>query len=142
MVKRKKHILTFVEEINFDLIGICSHHSDYRLVWNINQNIGLKLVKVDSYQFVHKKESYPTEHSMYEFLDEKNKMSFHMIKNKHDGQFLIPEKPSIDYFLFLCDNNAIELDVLIKKLKTTNSILGVYQFYPEEIASAQNIELR
>ena len=142
MVKRKKHILSFDDDINFDLIGICSHHSDYRLIWNINQNIGLKLVKVDSYQVVHKKENHPTEHSMYEFVDEKNRMSFHMIKNKHEGQFLIPEKPSIDYFLFLCDNYAIEMDDIIQKLKTTNSILGVYQFYPEEIASAQNIELR
>ena len=47
MVKRKKHILTFVEEINFDLIGICSHHSDYRLVWNINQNTGLLLLTIN-----------------------------------------------------------------------------------------------
>lgn len=141
MVKKKKHILAFEEEVEYDLIGICSHHSDYRLAWNVNETLDLKLTKIESYQVFNKAGSNVTEHSTYEFIDEENRLTYFMIKNKHEGQFLIPEKPAIDYFLFLCDNCTIELNELLIKLKSASSILGVYQFFPEEISSAKSIVL-
>jgi hypothetical protein len=76
---------------------------------------------------------------MYEFIDEENRLEYYMIKNKVKGRYLIPEKPSIDYFLFLCNNNAIKVNDLIAELKTVNSILGAYLLLPEEIASSENL---
>ena len=141
MAKRKKHILAFEDEPDYDMIGICSHHSDYRLAWNINSTLNLHLKKIESYLVSNKSGSLTTEHSMYEFFDPENRLTYFMIKNKHEGQFLIPEKPAIDYFLFLCDNCAVEVDKLMLKLKSTSSVLGLYQFFPEEITSAQNLIL-
>jgi hypothetical protein len=139
MARRKKHILTFEQEFDFDMIGICSHHSDYRLVWNINEKIGLGLGKSEDY-FVHgKKGEEISVHSCYEFSDEENRLEYFLIKNKEQGHYLIPEKQSIDYFLFLCNNNAIEIDELIQKLKTISSVLAAYQFLPDEIASVGNL---
>lgn len=74
---------------------------------------------------------------MYEFADEENRLDYFLVKNKMHGNYLIPEKPSIDFFLFLCDNAAIKIDDLTKQLKSVPSILGVYPFDPEEIDSAE-----
>lgn len=140
MAKKKKHTLELDQEIDFDLIGICSHHSDYRLAWGINQKLGLHLAKCDEeYCITDKKGTMVSSHSMYEYLDEHNRLMYYMIKNKHQGKFLIPEKPGIDFFLFLCDNWAVDIAEIIVELKSVPSILGVYPFDPEELASAQNI---
>lgn len=140
MAKRKKHILALEPEEEFEMIGICSHHSDYRLAWGVNTQTELHLTKCDSeYEVTNRKGEVTSSHSMYEFIDEENRLEYYMIKNKVKGQFLIPEKPSIDYFLFLCNNNVIEIDELITELKTVNSILGAYKFFAEEIASSENL---
>lgn len=140
MAKKKKYTLTIDYEIDFDLIGISSHHSDYRLAWNINEKIGLNLAKCDEdYFLTDKKGDAVSNHSMYSFEDEENRLTYYLIKNKHHGKFLISEKPTIDFFLFLHDNIAIELDKLMNDLKSVPSILGVYEFDPVEIGSAENI---
>lgn len=140
MAKKKKHTLELDQELDFDLIGVCSHHSDYRLAWGINEKLGLHLSKCDEdYCVTDKKGHVVSNHSMYEYMDEANRLSYFMIKNKHQGKYLIPEKPGIDFFLFLYDNWAVEVSDLVVELKTVPSILGVYPFDPEEIISAQTI---
>lgn len=140
MSKKKKYTLTIDHEIDFEMIGVCSHHSDYRLAWSINEKIGLHLSKCDEdYVVTDKKGEVVSSHSMYEFVDEENRLTYYLIKNKAQGKFLIHEKPAIDFFLFLHDNIAIDLDKLIIDLKTVPSVLGVYEFDPLEIGSAENI---
>ena len=140
MTRRKKHILTFEQEFDFDMIGICSHHRDYRLVWSMNEKMNFRLEKSDAdYCVMGKKGEEVSAHSCYEFSDEENRLEYFLIKNKEQGYYLIPEKPSIDYFLFLCNNNAVEIDELIQKLKTVSSVLAAYQFLPDEIASVGNL---
>ena len=100
MAKIKKHILTFEQSFDFDMIGICSHHNDYRLAWNINDTLKTKLSKADNeYVVLNKKGTKHSAHSLYEYKDEENLIEFYMVKNKVNGNFLIPEKPMIDYFL-------------------------------------------
>lgn len=140
MTKKKKHILSFEDEIDFEMIGICSHHSDYRLVWGINDKIKLKLVKSDvDLCNTNKKDETVSEHSMYAFVDEENRLEYYLVKNKAQGKLLIPEKAAIDYFLFLCNNTSVELEQLLKELKGVASILAAYQFDPAEIPSTENI---
>lgn len=140
MARKKKHTLTFEQAYDFDMIGVCSHHSDYRLAWGINNAVNLKLTKCDEeYVVTNKKGEKISSHSMYEFLDEENRLEYYLIRNKENGKFLIPEKPSIDYFLFLNNNVAIELEEIVFELKKVSSILGVYPFDPEEIESTGNL---
>jgi hypothetical protein len=140
MAKPKKHTLAYDQVFNFDMIGLSSHHSDYRLAWGINQTLSIQLCKCEEdYVVTDKKGEIVARHSMYEFADEENRLDYFLIKNKCQGNFLIQEKPTMDYFLFLCDNCAVEIDVLIRDLKAVSSILGVFLFDPEEIASAENL---
>jgi hypothetical protein len=143
MAKQKKHTLAFEQMFDFDMVGICSHHSDYRLAWGINQCLNIQLNRcVEDYVVTNKKGEAVSSHSMYEFFDEENRMDYFLVKNKVQGNYLIPEKPAIDFFLFLCDNTAVEIDDLSKQLKTISSVLGVYPFDPEEIDSAEYLVFR
>lgn len=140
MARPKKHTLSLDQVYNFDMVGICSHHSDYRLAWGINQTLSIQLCKCEEdYLVTNRKGEMVSSHSMYEFRDEENRLDYFLIKNKHQGKYLIQEKPSIDFFLFLCDNCAIEITELMQQLKTVSSILGVYDFDPEELTSCENL---
>lgn len=140
MAKPKKHTLTFEQVFNFDMIGISSHHSDYRLAWGINQTLRIQLTKCEEeYVITNRKGEVVSTHSMYEYEDLDNRLDYFMVKNKCQGNFLIPEKPSMDFFLFLCDNCAVDIEILTQDLKSVASILGVFPFDPEEISSAENL---
>ena len=143
MAKQKKYTLAFEQTFDFDMVGICSHHSDYRLAWGINECLTIQLSRCEEdYIVTNKKGEAVSSHSMYEFADEENRLDYFLVKNKTHGNYLIPEKPSIDFFLFLCDNCAIEISELTKQLKTVKSVLGVYPFEPEEIDSAEYLVFR
>ncbi len=138
---KKKLILDIDTDLDFELIGICSHLVDYRLVWDLNKILDFHFERIENYCVYTKNGAIVTEHSTYQFIDEENKTSFFLVKNKNDGQFLIPEKSSIDYFLFLYENYIVNVEELVQKIKKASSVLGVYPFEPSEIASAKNIEL-
>lgn len=143
MAKQKKYTLTFEQEFDFDMVGLCSHHSDYRLAWGINECLTIQLSRCEEdYIITNKKGETVSSHSMYEFADEENRLDYFLVKNKIHGNYLIPEKPSIDYFLFLCDNSAVDIEQLTKQLKEVKSILGVFPFDPEEIDSAEYLVFR
>lgn len=140
MSKSKKHILAFEEEVDYDMIGLCSHHSDYRLVWGINDALKFKLIKSDEVYTVTNKKGEPvSSHSMYTFYDEENRIDFYLIRNKVEGKYLIPEKSAIDYFLFLCNNTSLNIEDIVKQLKEVPSVLAAYSFHPDEISSTQNL---
>jgi hypothetical protein len=140
MAKPKKHILTFEQEYDFDMIGICSHHNDYRLAWGINEKLNIHLTKSeDDYVVVNKKGVKMSDHSFYEFKDDENLTEYYLVKNKSQGKFLIPEKPAIDYFLFLFNNHLLDPEDLVEELKEIASVLGGFVFDPEEIDSTENI---
>lgn len=139
MGKRKKHILSLEPELDFEMVGICSHHNDYRLAWGINEKLGLMLSKCEDFAMTDKKGEITSLHSMYEYEDENDRLTYYMIKNKCQGKYLIHEKPTIDYFLFLIDNSAIRIEDLVSNLKTVPSILAAFDFIPEEIPSTENL---
>lgn len=139
MARKKKYTLTLDQEFDFDMIGLCSHHSDYRLVWGINQELGLQLARSEEEYLIEGKKNEVYPHVMYEYHSEDDRIDYYLIKNKQNGSTLIPEKPSIDYFLFLVNNGVYSQDELIGKLRKVESVLGVYPFEPEMIDSAEKL---
>ncbi len=46
MVKKKiKHTLELEADYDYDMIGLCSHHNDYRIVWGVNELLDIQLEK-------------------------------------------------------------------------------------------------
>lgn len=143
MSKFKKHILSLEQDYEYEMIGICSHHNDYRLAWGMNQILSLHLSKAkDDFIVVNKKGIFVSQHSYYEYKDEENMLEYFLIKNKHLGKFLIHEKPTIDYFLFVYGIEYDELDEISQKLKKLASVLAVFPLDPMEIESTENLIFR
>ena len=87
MAKPKKHTLSLDDESEFDLIGLCSHHSDYRLAWSINETLAYFFSKSEEdYIVSSKKGETVSEHSMYIYQDEENRLDMYLIKNKNKGK--------------------------------------------------------
>lgn len=135
-----KHKLLFEDDYDFDLIGICSSHSDYRLCWGINQALGIQLKKGEDYSVLEKKNGEHL-HSFYEFYDEGEHLEYYLIKNvSNNFQCLIPEKDQIDYFLVIKNNFVKEVDSILADLKEIDSILTAFVFDPGELKSRANLQ--
>lgn len=142
MVKQKKHLLEFESEIDYDVVGICSHHNDYRLAWSINSQMGFHLEQsTEPFIITHSKKGVVTHqpHSMFEYYEEENRVHFYLIKNKEAGKLLIPEKPTIDYFLFIHKNSIVDLKLLADNLRKVNSILAVFNLDVDLLPSTEYI---
>ncbi len=141
MGKPKRHVLSLDAEIDFELIGICSHHSDYRLAWGINRILDINLTKSEEpFSIYGKKGGIQSSHSYHVFQDELDHMDWYLIKNKSEGKFLIPEKNQIDYFLILRENQIYDLDEVIEKIRQSNSVMAAYIFEPSSLPSAELIQ--
>lgn len=141
MGKPKRHVLSLDAEIDFELIGICSHHSDYRLAWGINRILAIDLTKSEEPFCIYgKKGNLLSAHSFHVFADEVNHMEWYLIKNKSEGKFLIPEKNQIDYFLILRENVAYDTGDIVDKIRESNSVMAAYVFEATMIPSAELIQ--
>ncbi|MGV3613578.1 MAG: IPExxxVDY family protein [Fluviicola sp.] len=140
MSKQKRHVLSLETSVDFELIGICSHHSDYRLAWGINKILDLELTKSEEpFVIQSRKGTIVSQHSFHVFIDEVDHMEWYLIKNKSEGKFLIPEKNQIDYFLILRENVLHELEDLVERIRESNSVMAAYVFEAESIPSAELI---
>lgn len=134
-----KHKLLLDDDYDFDLIGICSSHSDYRLVWGINNAIGTRLAKEEDFSILEKKNGEHL-HSFYGYFDEEEHIEYYLVKNvSNNYQRLIPEKDQIDFFLIIRNNLTVEINDLITQLKEIESILTAFSFNPEDLKSRGNL---
>ena len=140
MTKIKKHTIEFETDYDYEMIGICSHNSDYRIVWEINDQLEFQLFKnTELFKIWNTKGELQSEHPYYLFNDIENYTSFFFITNKQNNEFLIPEKKQIDYFIFILNNQIYPLQQIIDKLKNLNTIIAAYSFEPVEINSTKHL---
>jgi hypothetical protein len=134
-----KHKLVWEDDFDFDLIGICSSNSDYRLCWGINKTMSINLAKSDDYSLINKKEG-ENFFSFYEFYDEETHLEYYLVKNQsYKFKKLIPEQDKIDYFLIIKNNLSIEINDLLTRLKKIDTILTAFIFDVEDLKSKSNL---
>ncbi|WP_107037164.1 IPExxxVDY family protein [Brumimicrobium mesophilum] len=132
-----KYTLNLEDDFNFDLIGLCSHQGDYRVCWSINEKIGLQLKKSrEPFMVSGKKGVINSSHSLYEWEDKKESVFYYLIQNKNNGNFLVPEKSQIDFFLVMQEAGVANIDNLLTQLKEIPSILTAISFDPYDLKSA------
>lgn len=132
-----KYTLSLDEDFNFDLIGLCSHQGDYRVCWAINEKIDLKLRKsIEPFMVSGKKGTINSSHSLYEWEDENDNISYYFIQNKSQGKYLVPEKSQIDFFLVIREAGSVDVKNLLSQLKQIPCILTAFDFDPYELKSA------
>ena len=133
-----KLILSLDEDYDFNLIGISCHAKDYRLCWELNQALGIELVRVDDYEITKKKEV--SNYAFYEFLDNINYLDFYLIANKGSKGNLIPEHKTTDFFLMLKGHSSDgQLTDFTIKINELSLVLAAFKVDPESLKSKQNL---
>lgn len=139
-VKSHKFILSDEDENEFDLIGICSHVSDFKLAWDLNRNLNLELEFSSKLFTIYPKRNQTADFPYYFQDDEENYLSIYLIKNKYNGHTLIPELHQIDYFLFFVNNQIHDIEKLNNKIRNLEaSIFASYIIDTTKYASIDNI---
>lgn len=139
MANMKKHKLLWEDDYDFDLIGICSSYTDYRLCWTINKALSILLQKSDDYTLKNKKDG-EFFFSFYEFIDKDTRTEYYLIKNQsYNYKKLIPEQDKIDYFLIIKNNYNKDIDQMVSSLKKIESILTAFKFEVEDLKSKANL---
>ncbi|MEO5601298.1 MAG: IPExxxVDY family protein [Cyclobacteriaceae bacterium] len=116
----KKSKLVIDYEFDFELLGITTAARGYKLAWDINQHLGIRLVKQPDLM-VGFKNSEEKNFSFYAFQTPLNRLK--LFKNKPSDPdsgkyYLIPEFPHYDFIILAAmeDKHAKELIQLIKKI--------------------------
>lgn len=160
MAVLKLHLDEF-DEVDYDLIAIHSTLEDYRLAYFINQKLSIILSKSKEEIGVTIKEGEAL-FSKFVFDDLNNDILWSLIPNKNEiiihkkstGQnlfldaqveiatkvYLLPELKKVDYFLKIENNNdQLDIEEMIREIKSINRISAVYAIIPATIKSKNNL---
>ncbi len=135
----KKSRLVIDYEYNFELIGITTAVRGYRLAWELNQRLGITLVKQPDLVVGFKNQEEKS-FSFYAFETPLNRLK--VFKNRPTDQetgkyFLIPEFPHFD-FIILAAMEEHKHQQLIDLLKSVPSIQLVSPIALEGLKSKSN----
>lgn len=127
-------------DYEFRLIGISCHAKDYRLCWSLNRFAGLGLVKEDQYLSIVEEGLFGgSSHSIYSWFDEENHNEYFLIANRDSSGYLIPEQKQADYLLMIRESLPLDLDKLIKSLRSMEIILTSFQIDVTSLKSRKNL---
>lgn len=132
-----KHLLEVDFDYDFDLIGISCHLRDYRMCWQINKLLDIALDRDP--------EGAETPAGSFVMFNYECPESFtvvHLLSNRGDAGWLVPEQRQADYLLLLRDNNRWEVDDLVAELREKPAILTAYTIDPEGLKSRENLLLQ
>jgi hypothetical protein len=97
----KKRRLEVDYTYDFELLGISSSAKGYKLAWDINQLLGIRLVKIDDL-ILEQKNSAPTSYTCFGYESPLSK--FKIFRNRPNESensklFLVPEFPHLDFII-------------------------------------------
>ncbi len=137
MSRKRLHIeLDFA----FACIGISCHQKDYRLGWNINEALNIRLQKVESIILEDKLFGEEMKFPKFYFQDEVNGAEYTLIGNRNKWGFLIPEEPNMDYFLVI-NSERFDRKETLQKLRDINIILSFGSLNVEKLKNKERLLL-
>lgn len=121
-MKKSKLIIDY--EFDFDLLGLISSAKGYKLAWEINQVLGIQLVKQPDL-VVGFKNNEEKGFSYYAHQTRINRLK--LFKNKPSDQergkyFLIPEFPHFDFIILADMKEQYPQEHLIRQIKSITAI--------------------
>mgnify|MGYP001590887393 CR=1 FL=1 len=139
----KRQLLLIDCDFDFYLIGINCVLKDYRLCFEINRKLNLRLKRVDEIVII--KENSEWEHSApsfsnFAYLDEKTELLYKVVSNKCQSTLLIPEQKAADYFLKISGEGPIrEKKAILSKIREIPIVLTAFEINPNKLKSKNNM---
>ena len=134
-----KLVLDIEFDFDFSLFGISSHVANYRLAWGMNKLFEIKLERIDDIDLsfdLNKKGNF----SLYRSDDDESYTTFHLLSNRCDIGYLIPELKQIDFFVqYWGPMSQKELVSFKDELREIPSVLATIQIDPMQLKSRNNL---
>lgn len=107
--------------LSFTVVGISSHENDYRLAWNLNESLGLKLAQTD--HLIPK-----TGGAFTRFVHRDAEKTVWLISNRRDNGYLLKTYKNFDFILKF-EKKLDEEDLLLwlQALKKVTLVSAVVQ---------------
>jgi hypothetical protein len=141
MTKTKKHQLIFDNDTDIEVFGVSSAYIDYRLAWELNLKLSIQLEKQSEKLTIEdRKTKQINSFFLYYFFDEENLTKYYLIRNKQDNKFLVSDKPFVDYFLCIRDNNSFTEEKLLTEMRNMNGVVAVFPLESEDIEFAEYLD--
>ena len=137
-MKKSKLIIDY--EFNFELVGLTSTAKGYKLAWEINQALGIHLIKQPDL-VVGFKNNEEKSFSFYSYETQLNRLK--LFKNKpselEPGKyFLIPEFPHFDFIILAAMEDQYAHQQLLNLIKSIPSVQFVATIPLEGLKSKSN----
>ncbi len=107
-----------------NFIGIASFAPALKLVWAINNDLGISLSKTLDFQILNKKNGQKTPFTTFAYTDDLNKKHY-LIANKSKGVTLLPKIKTID-FIYISNTSGDKLQEINKNLHQSEIIRGSF----------------
>ena len=141
MTKTKKHQLIFDYDTDIEVFGISSAYIDYRLAWELNLKLSIQLEKQSEKLTIEdRKTKQINAFFLYYFFDEENLTKYYLIRNKQDNKFLVSDKPFVDYFLCIRDNNSFTEETLLSEMRNMNGVVAVFPLESEDVEFTEYLD--
>lgn len=135
-----KKILEFdVEDhLDFELTGIICAYKDYRLCFEINEALNMKLQKTDDLELRLERKHSTGWFSLYQYITN-DEEEFYLIANKGNHTWFVPEQKHIDYFLVVRNRSPYtDMENICRILRQSPLINSVIQLEVSSLKSADN----
>jgi hypothetical protein len=131
MAKKIKLVIRSSDE--YRLIAVVSHLKDYKLAFEINQNLDLDLVRYDDLAYAVSGDIMCT-YAWYRFEDSSSHAVFYLIGSKHQGGNLIPSAKSADFFMLIKNHpDPQEIKQYLAKLRTIPNVITAVEVKPDTV---------
>jgi len=122
-------------DFDFCLIGIVCSEKDFRLSWLLNNQLALKLAKMEDHV------SGVGNHSLSSFIEEDLMREYYLVTNKGDaGKPLLEEHQHTDYFIIVKGEiTDEEKKYFAEQIKKLSSVSASYLIDVETLKSKQNL---
>ncbi|HLF34818.1 MAG TPA: IPExxxVDY family protein [Cyclobacteriaceae bacterium] len=136
-----KNRLVIQPDYDFELLGITCHSREYKLAWELNRQLGIRLIKQDDITLDLVREGQLI---FSNYLFENGPVQYKLIRNKSVNQsdnkvaFLLPELQNFDFLFIIKGNPGGDIGI-ISKIKGIPLVNFVSRFEISDIKAKENL---
>ena len=132
MTRVKRIKLELDEEMEFPILGISTALNDYRLAWQLNENLDLSFQKENNVFTLPNKQKELKSYEYYLHQNEDDLSKYFLVKNSQQVSVLFSDSEKLDFFLILRENYIHPIEDLIRDLRMINGIVAIFPFSSSE----------
>ena len=145
MPPKKK--LLIENDYDFFLFGISCPEKPYRLCWALNNQLKITFSKSKDMEVLshitskHEKNQFEqSKFPVFTYHNEEMFTDYHLIVNKTEHKFLVPEYRHADYLLMVQGGMPFsEKNFILKKIKEVAFVQTSFEIDPKKIKSKENL---